>query len=95
MGTSNQGSDSHIRIDVANGITVVALTNTEDPSTETDTLTQQLMNMLWLTRSRTGGPMSRVSYWCAVGGTRPVDRRSNSWSRGCSRSAFNLGSCGP
>jgi CubicO group peptidase (beta-lactamase class C family) len=44
-GGSNQGSDSHIRIDVANGITVVALTNTEDPSTATSTLTQQLMSI--------------------------------------------------
>jgi len=42
-GGDNQGSDSHIRIDVVNGITVVALTNTNPPSVETSTLTQQLL----------------------------------------------------
>jgi CubicO group peptidase (beta-lactamase class C family) len=44
-GGDNQGSDSHIRIDVANGITVVALTNTNPPSTETSALTQQLLDI--------------------------------------------------
>ncbi|HEX5132360.1 MAG TPA: serine hydrolase [Candidatus Krumholzibacteria bacterium] len=42
-GGDNQGSDSHIRIDVTNGITVVALTNTNPPPVETSTLTQQLL----------------------------------------------------
>ncbi len=42
-GGDNQGSDSNIRIDVANGITVVALTNTNPPSTKTSALTQQLL----------------------------------------------------
>ncbi len=42
-GGDNQASDSHIRIDVVNGITVVALTNTNPPSTETSALTQQLL----------------------------------------------------
>jgi CubicO group peptidase (beta-lactamase class C family) len=44
-GGDNQGSDSHIRIDVANGITVVALTNTNPPTVETSTLTQQLLTI--------------------------------------------------
>lgn len=42
-GGDNQGSDSNIRIDVVNGITVVALTNTNPPAVETSTLTQQLL----------------------------------------------------
>jgi len=42
-GGDNQGSDTHIRIDVVNGITIVALTNTNPPSVETSTLTQQLL----------------------------------------------------
>ena len=44
-GGDNQGSDSHIRIDVTNGVTVVALTNTNPPSVETSTLTQQLLTI--------------------------------------------------
>lgn len=44
-GGDNQGSDSFIRIDIGNGITVVALTNTNPPSVETSTLTQQLLNI--------------------------------------------------
>lgn len=44
-GGDNQGSDSHIRIDVANGITVVALTNTNPPSVESKVLTQQLLTI--------------------------------------------------
>jgi CubicO group peptidase (beta-lactamase class C family) len=44
-GGDNQGSDSHIRIDVTNGITVVALTNTNPPPVETSTLTQQLLTI--------------------------------------------------
>jgi CubicO group peptidase (beta-lactamase class C family) len=44
-GGDNQASDSHIRIDVVNGITVVALTNTNPPSIETSTLTQQLLTI--------------------------------------------------
>jgi CubicO group peptidase (beta-lactamase class C family) len=42
---SNQGSDAHIRIDVVNGITVVALTNIDDPSADTTALTQQLLDI--------------------------------------------------
>lgn len=42
---SNQGSNSHIRIDIANGITVVALTNTKNPSVNTKVLTQQLLDI--------------------------------------------------
>ena len=41
----NQGSDSHIRIDIPNGITVVALTNTDSPSIDTSALTQQLLTI--------------------------------------------------
>lgn len=44
-GGDNQGSDSHIRIDIGNGITVVALTNTNPPSVDTSTLTQQLLDI--------------------------------------------------
>lgn len=44
-GGDNQGSDSHIRIDIANGVTVVALTNTNPPPVETSALTQQLLNI--------------------------------------------------
>lgn len=44
-GGDNQGSDSHIRIDIANGITVVALTNTNPPPVDTSALTQQLLNI--------------------------------------------------
>ncbi len=44
-GGDNQGSDSHIRIDLPNGITVVALTNTNPPSTDTSTLTSQLLSI--------------------------------------------------
>ena len=40
---SGRRSDSNIRIDVANGTTIVALTNTNPPSTETSALTQQLL----------------------------------------------------
>jgi CubicO group peptidase (beta-lactamase class C family) len=42
---SNQGSDAHIRIDVVNGITVVALTNIDDPSADTTALTLQLLDI--------------------------------------------------
>jgi len=41
----NQGANSHIRIDVANGITVVALTNTDPPPVDTSVLTQQLLTI--------------------------------------------------
>ncbi|OYT20556.1 MAG: hypothetical protein CCU26_05755 [Nitrospira sp. UW-LDO-01] len=44
-GGDNQGSDSFIRIDIPNGITVVALTNTNPPSVDTSTLTQQLLTI--------------------------------------------------
>jgi CubicO group peptidase (beta-lactamase class C family) len=44
-GGENQGSDSYIRIDVADGITVVALTNTNPPSKETSALTQELLDI--------------------------------------------------
>jgi len=44
-GGDNQGSDSHIRIDVANGVTVVVLTNTNPPPVDTSTLTQQLLTI--------------------------------------------------
>lgn len=44
-GGDNQGSDSHIRIDIANGISVVALTNTNPPPVETSALTQQLLDI--------------------------------------------------
>jgi len=41
----NQGANSHIRIDVASGITVVALTNTDPPPVDTSVLTQQLLTI--------------------------------------------------
>jgi len=41
----NQGANSHIRIDVASGITVVALTNTDPPPVDTSVLTQQLLSI--------------------------------------------------
>lgn len=44
-GGDNQGSDSHIRIDIPNGITVVVLTNTNPPSIGTGTLTKQLLDI--------------------------------------------------
>lgn len=44
-GGDNQGSDTHIRIDLTNGITVVALTNTNPPSTETSSLTATLLGI--------------------------------------------------
>lgn len=49
-GGDNQGSDSFIRIDIPNGITVVALTNTNPPSIETSTLTQQLLTIALASR---------------------------------------------
>jgi len=42
-GGDNQGSDSHIRVDIKNGITVVALTNTNPPPVDTSSLTSQLL----------------------------------------------------
>ena len=42
-GGDNQGSDSHIRVDVKNGITVVVLTNTNPPPVETSSISSQLL----------------------------------------------------
>ncbi|MBX3616703.1 serine hydrolase [Nitrosomonas sp.] len=44
-GGDNQGSDSHIRIDVVNGITVVVLTNTNPPPVDTSSITSQLLSL--------------------------------------------------
>ncbi len=42
-GGDNQGSDSHIRVDIQNGITVVVLTNTNPPPVDTSSMTSQLL----------------------------------------------------
>ncbi len=44
-GGVNQGTDVHIRIDPATGITVVAMTNTVVPATRTPVLTEKLMDL--------------------------------------------------
>jgi len=44
-GGDNQASDTHIRIDINNGVTVVALTNLNPPDVETSTLTQDLLDI--------------------------------------------------
>ena len=44
-GGDQQGSDSHIRIDVDDGVTVVVLTNVNPPGIETSTLSNQLLGI--------------------------------------------------